>query len=582
MKISYTIEMPDPSTQIFQITVDLEEFSEESLTLVMPAWTPGSYLIRDFARHVRHFSVTGENNSVLDFIKKDKSSWKVNTSNQHKISVHYEIYAPEYPPRVTHLDSSSASINGTSAFMYIEGYKDQTLEILIRPYGTWRIYTTLEKIAENRFRAINYDLLADSPIEIGNSRFIEFKAAGKDHEIIIQGPGFIDENKLAGDFSKIVEGFAKMMGPLPYKKYQFIIHTYAEPESAGALEHLSSCSIVVPVNALTDEKGYVGLLTTASHEFFHLWNVKRIRPLELGPFNYKEENYTNWLWFSEGITDYYAKLNLLRSGLITKDRYYEMLSEVSNILNLLPGTWKTTLTESSFDSWIKYYKPSPDGINSYSSYYLKGQYIGLFLNIKVVELTKGMKSLDDLFRIMFEKYKKDGRGFTEKDIIGALKEITGSDFSDFFRSHIKGLERINEDAELSKIGLVRVPAEKKSKRKTSGIVIRKEGEKFTVGGVLEGYPAFNSGINAGDQIIAVNSMRFVDGFMEKPLENNNVFLDSIYDGGTDAATFHYFRNGSLGSVEIKGLRDVFSGSRIVESEQQNLETQKLRTKLMGF
>ncbi|HKJ97203.1 MAG TPA: hypothetical protein VJ944_05640, partial [Thermoplasmataceae archaeon] len=338
MNISYTVEMKKPQTHFFQITMVVDEVGEDSVTATMPVWTPGAYEIADFPRHVRNLRVVTGEKKPLPVQRKDKASWKILNGNVRSFKVTYEVYANELSVHTSHLDSSHGYINGAGMFLYLDGYKDQVSEVNIKPPQNWKISTGMEKTGDNKYRAINYDILIDSPIEIGTHRSLFFEVAGKEHEIVLYGSGNENEEKLKQDVQKLVESYYGLMGSLPYKRYVFIYHLVNEPDFFGGLEHLNSTSIDVYSQTFAPKDEYNKFLSVTSHEFFHLWNVKRLKPVELGPFNYQQEVYTTLLWLSEGVTNFYTWVMMLRSGVATKEEYLEHLMETIRYYDILPGT----------------------------------------------------------------------------------------------------------------------------------------------------------------------------------------------------------------------------------------------------
>lgn len=585
MKLQYVLEMERPQTHFYNVTINIDDFTEDTMLLTMPAWAPGSYEIYDFARFVRNLRVTS-GSSELEIQKKDKSTWKVNTKDCHSIKVTYEVYANELSVHTSHVDSTHAFLNGTSIFLYVEGYKDQSLELIIKPYGQWRISTGLEKLSDNRYRAINYDILADSPIEIGEHRSLYFTVDGKEHEIVLYGRGNENEEKLVEDVKKIVEQYAKIFGHLPYKRYVFIYHLVSEEDQSGGLEHLNSTTIDIDRFTFSPFDKYKHFLSVTSHEFFHLWNVKRIRPVELGPFNYKEENYTTMLWMAEGFTNFYGYHVLLRAGLIDQKEYFRYIAENMRYHDFLPGSRNTSASESSFDSWIKLYKPTPNNINSYISYYLKGELLGFVLDTMIIEATKGAKSLDDFYRYLMDKYNKDGKGYTEKDVIQALKDVSGRDFSEFFANYVRKPGIIDFSQYLKVIGYDLKKGYKKidgiepKVKPYMGIIVRSNGGRYVVDSVVEGSPAFSAGINPKDEILAVDRFRFGDFFLKDVKEEvKKLKIDNLNFGfpGQEVMVT-YFRRGMLGQVTVKLGQAPYEYYDIVEATGSDHDYEGMRAK----
>ena len=559
MKLQYQLEIENPQTHFVKVTLNIEDFTEDTLYATIPAWVPGAYEIYDFSRFVRHLhAYSGK--TELEVAKKDKSTWKITTKDFHSVSITYEFYANELSVHTSHVDSTHAYFNGVNLFMYLEGYKDQSVELYIKPYKDWKVSTGLERLSDNRFRAVNYDILADCPIEIGTHRSLFFTVDGKEHEIVLYGHGNEDEERLKSDLKKIVEGFLKIFGKLPYKRYVFIYHLFSgDAEVMGGLEHLNSTTIDVDNFVFSPDSKYKKtFLSVSAHEYFHLWNVKRIRPVELGPFNYKEENYTKMLWMAEGFTNYYASLVLMRTGLIDRKEYYKHLADQMLLHDLMPGSKVTSAYESSFDTWIKLYKPTPNNFNSYISYYLKGELLGLLLNTRIIEATGATKCLDDVYRSLMDKYNRDGKGYTEKDVLTAIKDITGADFSEFFQTYIKTPGLIDFSEEVKRIGLslkasYRKVDEKEVPEKSHlGIIVRNEGGKFVIDSVIEGTPAFIGGLNPKDELVAVNGFRFTDRYLKEIREEiKKLKVDGFSDFKPgDKVRIDYFRRGKLMNIEL--------------------------------
>ena len=570
MKLTYFVTIDEPHLHLLKVEMAISEITDNEIILTMPAWTPGSYLIRDFARNVRSLSAHSSDGRILEARKKDKSSWKISTAGSTELRISYQVFCEELSIRSTHLDASHAFILGTSAFMYMEGYKDQALEISFNIPVEWRISTSLEKTIDNVYRAINYDVLVDSPVEIGKHLSGTFAVDGKEHEVALYGQFNGDFQKLLNDMQKIVEATLRIFEHAPYKRYVFILQSY-QGNQTGGLEHSASCAVSMDPSMIFDDDYYKRLMSVIAHEYFHTWNVKRIRPVELGPFNYREENYTTLLWFSEGVTDYFADLIILRAKLIDQSKYLEFLGESIKLIEFTPGSLETSLADSSFDTWIRLYKPSPDDVNSYISYYLKGKLVGLLMSKKIAALTSGSKSLDHLLLLLYEKFRKDGKGFTDKDLLAALKDLTGQDFNEFFNRFVRGMEKIDFDSELAEMGLKidrTHSAESRALLAWSGMVLKRDGVAYTVAAIIKGKPAYRAGINSGDELVAINGARFRDDNASAMLKGAKLMLDSFRSKSGEKVTITVFRRNILMNITSDAEPLPFDTYKITEIPEQ--------------
>src|SRR5687767_6413627 len=400
--ISFTVSMPKPHTHMLEVEMRLKRGSNApaSEVLVMPVWTPGSYLIREFARHVQDFSASDAAGKALAWEKINKNSWRVLTNGATDWHVNYRVYANELSVRTNELTSEHAFWNNAALLMYPEGFLHQPSTLRVIPPQPWKVATGLPAVAGqlNTFHAENFDVLYDSPVEVSDFKTLTFDVKGVPHRIVIDGEGNYDPERMRRDVQKIVETQVELMGgEIPYRDYTFILHLRSN--AGGGLEHANSTALGYPrfgfritrgdrtTSASPNpgeqpERDYRGFLSLVSHEFFHLWNVKRIRPDALGPFDYTQENYTKLLWVAEGITDYYADLTLRRAGLISDGEFISATARAIQLLQNTPGRLVQSVEESSFDTWVKFYRPDENTLNSQVSYYDKGAILGLLLDWK--------------------------------------------------------------------------------------------------------------------------------------------------------------------------------------------------------
>lgn len=553
VSLSYTLSFPRPYTHLYEVSLTIGNVTTPQLELSLPTWTPGSYLQREYARHVQDFGADGDGRS-LKWQKVDKATWGIeagaSAGNPKTIRAHYRVYANELFTQTSHLDATHAYFNGATLFMYVPGAKEQPHRLkIVAPEG-WRVTSPLGLApdADGYFTAANYDRLIDSPTEIGTHKLLEFSVRGKPHRMAIWGQFEFDENRLKTDMAKIVEEDAKLFNGLPYDQYVFIVHV--QPGIGGGTEHLNSNVSQTRPESFKSERGYKGFLGLESHEYFHCWNVKRIRPLALGPFDYQRENYTEGLWVSEGVTSYYGDLILRRAGLITPEEY---LSGVANLLagyEQSPGRFKQSAESASFDAWIKQYRPDENSPNTAMSYYTKGEILGLLFDLEIRSLTGGAKSLDDVMRRLLEEHGLPKPGFTEAELKATVEQVAGRDLTDFWNRYVSGTDEIDFNAFFNKIGLrleksyqagTPYASSKTEKPGTLGMRARPQGDRAVVAFVLADLPAYDGGINANDELVALDGAR-IDA------ANANDRLNALRAG--QRVTLTVFRREKLMSFEL--------------------------------
>ncbi|MHB8567807.1 MAG: M61 family metallopeptidase [Nitrososphaerales archaeon] len=428
------------------------------------------------------------------------------------VRIRYRVYAFEFTVDTSYLDDIHAIINGASVFMFVEGLENEPIFLEVNPFPAWeRISTSLDEVDGNeksrRFVAPNYDILIDSPIEVGNQKIFQFKVSGIDHSISISSEGDHDWAPLVQDIRTIVQTTVPIFGEIPYDRYVFLIDISAG-ELNGGLEHLASTQCIAPYYRLFPKQEYRQLLTLFSHEFFHAWNVKRMRPAGLGPFNYSSETYTRSLWIAEGITSYYDDLIVRRAGLFSPAEYLDSFVQNVNLMSSLPGSKWESAEESSFDTWIRHYRANENTPNVHSSYYVQGAVIAWMIDMEIRKSTMNQKSLDDVLRKIYrDTFKMANRGYTDEEFENACNEISASPISmSIFEGRVRGRRAVDFQKYLNYSGLtLRPKSEKDSAKGFLGMKVRSDGGRTVISTVLFETPAESAGIAAGDEVIAIET-----------------------------------------------------------------------------
>jgi predicted metalloprotease with PDZ domain len=507
--------MPRPHTHLFEVTMTIDGWSEPRLDLVMPSWTPGSYMIREYARHVQEFTVESDGHPAR-WEKTAKDAWRVETPLGGRIKIGYRVYAYDLTVRTCHLDGTHGFGNGAALFVFVPGHtKDPvTLEIVVPQ--RWQVATGLEAMGGGngifRFRARDYDELVDCPVECGTHRLLTFDVDGLSHRIALWGRGNEEELRLVEDTKAIVQAQRDFFGALPYRHYTSIEHLST---GRGGLEHRNSAVFLVDRFGFKPRASYERFLELVSHEFFHVWNVKRIRPQPLGPFDYRHETHSRQLWTMEGITTYYEKRFLAAAKIYTKERFLERVAEEIGALRGQPGRALQSLEQSSFDAWIKLYRPDENAANSSISYYLKGAIVALLLDLTIRAQTSRAASLDDVLRHLAKQATLDDVGFPEPEgFLKAVEAVAGERngaFKKFFERHVAGTAEPDYEGVLKDAGLAitwsRRGGPDGERAGWLGITTRTEGRTLVVSAVRADGPAAAAGLYAGDEVLALDGQR---------------------------------------------------------------------------
>ena len=502
--INYQVAMPNPQNHLFEVTLNLEDYSLSTLDLKMPVWTPGSYLVREYAKQLQDFSATSDD-KALTWRKIAKNHWQVDTDGISKITVKYRIFANELTVRTNHLDATHGYFNGAAIFFRIPEFDKQAIRVTIQTPPQWQVTTTLPvaKEQKNTFVAADFDTLVDSPFEIGTHQLHDFEVRGKPHQLAIYGKGNVKVEPLIEDIKKIIEVEADMFEGLPYEKYLFLLHLSAQ--SFGGLEHKDSCSLIYRRFGFSDRDKYERFMQLVAHEFFHLWNVKRIRPKELEVFDYDRENYTPSLWFCEGTTSYYDLLIPLRAGIYDVKTYLNNLSKEITRHQTTPGRKVQPVSESSFDAWIKLYRQDANSPNSQISYYLKGEMVTLLLDLLIRSRHQNQRSLDDVMLKLWQKFGKDEIGYTAEELKQIIESVAETDLTEFFQRYVHGIEELPFNEYLEPFGLKL--SEDKSSEPFLGIKVVSNSGKESIKFVEYASPAQIAGIDAGDELLAIDGIK---------------------------------------------------------------------------
>lgn len=517
--VDYEVNMTKPHTHYFEVSMNITDFKKDYIDIQMPTWAPGSYLIREFSKNVENLKATAGNNT-LETKQLNKNTWRIFSNNTTNVNVSYLVYAFELSVRTSFIDASHGYFNGTSLFMFVDELKNQSTTLKINPYKDWKkVSTSLKKISQKEFKyeAPNYDVLVDSPVEIGNHETFSFEAAGVLHHVAMYGEGNYDVAKLKTDMAQVIEAATAVFGENPNKEYTFIIHNLTT--GSGGLEHLESTTLQVNRWTYMGED-YKGFLSLVAHEYFHLWNVKRIRPDALGPFDYNNENYTDLLWVMEGFTSYYDELLLYRAGIYTEDEIIRKLSGSINSIENQPGNKVMSAAESSFNAWVKGYRPNENSYNTSISYYTKGAVIANMLDLMIINATKGAQSLDDVMKFLYQEYyKKQNRGFNSKEMQQAIEKISGLDLTDFFKKYVNGTETFDYKTIFNYADFDAVSYD--NSKPSLGLSLRGN----VIKSITRNSSAYDGGLSVNDEIIAINGFRFNGDVSE--LINNMKINDTI-------------------------------------------------------
>jgi predicted metalloprotease with PDZ domain len=504
--IRYTLRFPAPETHYVEVDATYPTARQPAIDIYMAVWTPGSYLVREYERNVEAVTAAADGRPLL-VEKTRKNRWRIATGGAASVTVHYRVYSREMTVRNNWVEAGFAMLNGAPTFLTLLERGPRPHEVRIELPAAWKAASTpLMPIAGTAlaYRADDFDTLVDSPIIAGNPVVREFTVDGKRHALVLEGdPAFFDADRAAADVQKIVVAAKAVMGPYLYPHYYFFNIVGA---GGGGLEHKNSFLGMTDRFTTRTRGAYLGWLSLVSHEYFHNWNVKRLRPVELGPFDYENENYVKTLWVAEGFTDYYADVLLRRAGLITHDEYFSSLSDQIESVQTTPGRLVTSVNMASYDTWIKQYRPDENTANTTISYYPKGAVIGFLLDATIRAATGGTKSLDDGMRLALARYAGD-KGYTADEFYRVMSEVAGADLRPFFAKAVESTDELDYTVALDFFGLGFGRTDPADTRTDLGAATRADNGRLVVTAVRRGTPAIAAGINVDDEILAMDGVR---------------------------------------------------------------------------
>jgi predicted metalloprotease with PDZ domain len=563
--IRYSIVPKQPAAHLFEVTVTVANPDPTGQRFMLPVWIPGSYMIREFARNIVTLRAFNEAGRKVRIEKTDKHSWQAAPVNG-ELTLRYEVYAWDMSVRAAHLDDTTGFFNGTSVFLAAIGHEDAQCVVDIQKpagpaYRSWRVATALpeargtKRYGFGEYVAQNYDELADHPVTLGEFALATFKAHGVPHDIVIAGRVVaLDMPRLCADLKRICEAQIALFEPkskkAPVDRYVFM--TQAVSDGYGGLEHRASTALIcnrgdLPVEGRPQtSEGYRTYLGLCSHEYFHTWNVKRIKPAAFAPYDLTRENYTSLLWLFEGFTSYYDDLVLVRSGLISQDEYFTMLGKVIGGVMRGSGRLKQTVAESSFDAWVKYYRQDENAPNAIVSYYTKGSLVALAFDLTIRAQTSNRKSLDDVMRLLWQRFGRDfyrGKpvGVTDDEVEALFEEATGADLGALFDHAVRSTRDLPLDTLLEPFGITLAPEPDRNARPSLGARVR-GGADCTLAAVHDGSAAQKAGLSAGDVLVAIDGLRVTGA-------NLDALLSRYLPGAK--VEVHAFRRDELRTVQLK-------------------------------
>lgn len=566
--IHYRITPSHPEAHLFTVELTIDNPDAEGQVLSLPAWIPGSYMIRDFAKNIVTIEAQNGDDDPVELAKLDKQTWRCAPCSG-PLTLRYDVYAWDLSVRSAHLDTTHGYFNGTSVFLRVHGQDDQPCNVTIdRPagdgYKLWRVATTLpceEKTPYSFgcFHADDYDELIDHPVEMGDFTLLEFEACGIPHAMAITGRHYTDTQRLARDLKRICEYHINLLGEAPFERYLF--QTMAVGNGYGGLEHRSSTSLMCNREDLplagddTVSDGYRNFLGLCSHEYFHSWNVKRIKPDVFVPYDLSRETHTPLLWAFEGFTSYYDDISLVRCGLIQAESYLELLGQTITRVLRHSGRLKQSVSESSFDTWTKFYKQDENAPNAIVSYYTKGSLVALALDLKLRQTSGGERSLDDVMRKLWQRYGKPHSGVSPEQMESLLKEIGGHDLSELLDLALRGTDDLPLEELLQAVGVNlnwRAAESNSDKGGKAGkpnapaplaLGVRYGNDPLgaKLMNVFDEGAAQKAGLSAGDIVIAIDGIRATQENIEKLLANHRE---------EEAVTLHAFRRDELMTFEV--------------------------------
>jgi predicted metalloprotease with PDZ domain len=531
MRVRYTISLAKPKTHRIGVTMEVTGLAEPVLRVAMPAWVPGHYAIMDNARQVSGVEARAGSRR-LAVSKADKQTWEIAAGGARSVVVTYDVYARTLSSAASWLGEDQCQVHGATVFLYVVGGQSAPCELRIadRPRA-WRVATGLPRTGPDRYRAADYDVLADSPVKVGVFRDETFRVAGKTHHVVVtdfgHDMGWLPE--MVRQHRLFVEWFARMFRGLPYEDYWFLYDLHDTRCSGGALEHANSTHLTLPMRIDTDDAvERERIVIVGAHEYFHLWNVKRMRPKPLGPFDYTREQHTTDLWVAEGLTDYYCFYGLLRAGVLTPPQYFRWVAHYVDRLNDMPGRQTMSIRESSFETWTgafwraRSYPEDSDALNTFVDYYTKGSLVGAVLDVAIRGATDGRRGLDEVFRRMMRRAGRP-EGFAQGEFEDEVERVAGRRVRNALERWVGTPEPIDFAREFRKAGLLlrREPApaaydKSKIRRKIVGRLGLEVDDGATilrVNNVETGSPAEAAGIDRGDLLLAFDGERLTkDGW----------------------------------------------------------------------